>query len=62
MAGFEGITALKVEKVTPEHQPDAKWPLFLYELGGLTAGQKAAKYVFIVAVVTSIAFVFKRRY
>jgi hypothetical protein len=34
MAGFEGVKFLKRERVTPEHQPDAKWPLFLYEIGG----------------------------
>ena len=33
MAGFEGVTPQAVEKVTPAHQPDAKWPVFLFALG-----------------------------
>jgi hypothetical protein len=34
MSGFDGITPIAVEKTTPAHQPDAQWPVFLYELGG----------------------------
>lgn len=34
MAPFEGVAPVRVEKVTPPHQPDAKWPVFLFHLGG----------------------------
>jgi hypothetical protein len=34
MAGFEGVKPIATVKITPSHQPDARWPVFLFELGG----------------------------
>jgi len=43
MAGFEGIDPLEVIKVAPPHQPGAKWPVFLFELGGGSSDGGSAK-------------------
>jgi hypothetical protein len=42
MAGFEGEVAAAVLKVTPPHQPAAKWPVFLFELGGGGGGERGS--------------------
>ena len=31
MSSFEGVVPTRMAKVAPEHQPDAKWPVFLFD-------------------------------